>query len=454
MGIRSATGRGSTPATPAPSRVRLAALLCISLVWCVRAPAAVAQHGAPLPAPTSARVPAPIASPERPPQPSRLGPFEIRSAANDVLRLSVAGQLRLDVTNTPAADEGQRDTDATVRFRRVRLRVEARLLDERLSLSVQLSTVPGSLELLDLFADYRFSDQLSLRVGQYKTPYTRHRAMSYTSLALVDWAIAAVHFGAERQMGAMLHNGRADGRGFAYAAGIFTGENARASFATGVGRTFSEVLPNRSDLRTNLGPTDLHPELAARVAYGVEGVDAGINSDARRTGLRYHVSLSGTYDFDPERTRDFAGRVAPELLLKWRGLMLNLVGYAGFFETGSDHLAAGSLGAIGELACRFMERWEVAGRYSDVRILGRMRREARTRAAALIAAAGEEEQATVQAQYGSAGGTKSQQELGMGLTHYAIGTFLKAQLNASLLRTLAARERNDFVSQLQLQMEI
>ena len=369
----------------------------------------------------------------------RIGPFTLSTedGAHQV-GIGFVGQLLFELTNAGGefGGGGDRETDHSLRLRRVRSLVRASLLDGDLSLGFQLSTAPSSLELMDLWADVRFLPALRLRLGQFKTPFGRYRWVSFTRLVLVDWPIAAQRFGSERQIGVMIHSGQKDDTPFSYAFGVFAGYNARASFETALTRIYAEPMPNPSNLRAPAAPSELHPELVLRVAHSAPGIHAETNSDGQGGGFRHSVGLSVAWDARPVAYRDFALRVSPELLCKVHGFSFNVVGYLGFSEgtsTGSFGFAA--WGLTGEAAWRFAERWEIALRYSRVDLLDDLRKDARARGDRIVgeASLGGLRPGLV-AQYASAGAVDVEQELTLGFNVYLIGHSLKWQTDIAWLR--------------------
>ena len=242
-------------------------------------------------------------------------------------------------------------------MRRLRWYLRGAVLDGRLTFLVQLNTTPAALELLDVWADWRFLPTLRLRVGQFKTPFTRHRQQSFTSLPLVDWDVFSTHFGAERQLGAMVHDGGSQDAHWVYQLGVFTGVNARAVFARGLATVYSEPLTNPSDLRTFHPATEVHPELVARFGHAAAGVDDRVNSDAAGGGLRYAANFSAAWDLRPSYPVDFAARLAPEVLLKWNHLFLDVAAAAGWFKDAAGAVGLASIGENVEAGWRFFPRW-------------------------------------------------------------------------------------------------
>lgn len=381
--------------------------------------------------------------------PERVGPFTLTSAdGKHRVSLGFVGQLRFELTNRGGAfgASGGRSTEHAIVLRRVRSLLGASLLEGRLNLGFQLSTAPGSVELMDLWADYRFLPGLRLRLGQFKTPFGRYRWVSFTRLVLVDWPIAAQRFGSERQIGVMLHDGQKDDTPWSWAAGVFAGYGARASFATGLARSYAEPLPNPSNLLDPAAPGAIHPEIFVRLAHNAEGIDAETNSDLRASGFRHSVGLSVAYDFQPVVARDFSLRISPELLLKIHGVSLNLVGYFGFFEKsdGGD-FAFGAWGLTGEAAWRFARHFEVSLRGSFVDLLDELRDDARLRAATRLAAATGETRAALEKQYASAGVADTSLEVAVGFNVYLVGHSLKWQTDVAWLRSDSPYETTDAI---------
>lgn len=349
--------------------------------------------------------------------------------------LGLATQTRVTVDDTGGKlGEGARDTSATAELRRVRVTLRGSFLDDRLRTLLQLSFAPGNPEVLDLWTEYAARGWLRLRVGQMKTPFTRHRAQSFANLPLVDWDLAATRFGAERQLGVMLHEGlRGDGH-LNYAIGLFAGPNARSAFARGIAEAYAERIPNRSSLSAAATPTELHPALVGQLGYTSKNMDGSAPTDLEGGPLRSFVALNAAVDAAPQRAHDFAARFAPEALLKLHHVTLDLVGYGGLFAADGGSWKLGLLGLTAEATYRFHPRFEVAARYSRSDTLRALRRDAQQRAAAVVAGAAEADRAALTSQYTAAGQTRAQQEIALGFNAYVIGRNLAWQTDLALLR--------------------
>lgn len=153
---------------------------------------------------------------------------------------------------------------------------------------------------------------------------------------------------------------------------------------------------------------------------------------------------------------DLALRLAPELLLKVRHLSFFSVFYLGFVQRG-DGVADQRLGMLGvtfQTSYLFIQRLELALRYSMVHVDSRVAEDARSRAAQIIAAAADsDETAALTKQYGKAGQVNREHEASLGLNVYFIGRSLKLQTDLSWLNhDLLARQQSDLRLRIQLQL--
>lgn len=135
----------------------------------------------------------------------------------------------------------------------------------------------GTPRLLFLNVDYTFvPDWLTVRVGQFKRPFSRPFIAFASQLAMIDrpLTVGPSVFGDDADVGVMLHNGTSGP--FEYAVGVFNG--------TGPG-----VLPDR-----------VHPMLALRVGYNTGGLDPYSESDLEGGAPRVGIAAAGLVDFDAD----------------------------------------------------------------------------------------------------------------------------------------------------------
>jgi len=382
-----------------------------------------------------------------------IGPFEISSAdGGSKVRLQFAGQLWLYFESRDKGPDVDRTNKLFMKARRIRLTLAGTLYQPELSYKLHLSTAPKSLELMDFYFNYMISQNMQFRFGQYKVPFTRYRIQSFQRLAFVDWAIVTKYFGAERQMGFSFHNGFELPPRWAYALGIYTGVNARTSHGVGLSIVYSEEAPNPSDLADPGPAAEFHPELFLHLNYNSGDIKVQSSSDEERTGFRSSSGLSLAWDLKPDPYADLRFRLAPELLIKYRGISCVAVLYAGFSKIGYPaEIKPVMTGCLIQTSYRFQKDYEISARYAVVDFKDAMLNDARSRAWHLIDESGFDQ--SVIDQYDDVGKVYQEHEMTLGFNIYLNGHSLKWQNDVSLLRhSILTGKRTDYTAHSQFQL--
>jgi len=297
-----------------------------------------------------------------------IGPIQIYNAdSSSYLRFQFTGQFRTYLENNDSFDDNDRSYNTFTKFRRIRLTLKGYLLKPELTYKLHLSTAPSSLELMDLYLNYKINPAVQIRYGQFKTPFTRYRIQSFQRLTFTDWAIVTKYFGSERQMGLAAHNGFEKPPRWGYVIGVFTGVNARASHGIGIAEIYQVDVSNPSDL-TDPAPTGkYHPEVVGHVSFNSEGIDLQSDSDPEKGPLRYSFGLSSAYDFEPEKYLEFSLKAVAETLVKYRGISLAAVGYIGNTDLDKDSKKELAMsGGLVQTAYRLNKSYELSLRYALV----------------------------------------------------------------------------------------
>jgi len=329
------------------------------------------------------------------------------------------------------------EADSQALFRRIRPTVKGNLLSADTAWLLHLSTAPGSLELMDLWVDHTLHPQARTRVGVQKVPFTRHRLNSFKDRVVADWSYPTRYFGAERQVGAVLHNGMGKPPELEYQLGVFSGRNSRASNAVGLPKLFGETVENPSSLLGAPGEERMHPEVVVHLARSTGGMNVRRPSDLEGRPLRTSFGVSVAWDSDPDPLHDLRLRVAPEAELKACGFALGAAGYLGLFdgELDADTYSPALAGWLLRASWVLSPGWEVAARWAEVRMLESLREE-------LVARLG-----------AGADPLHSERELTLGVNAYLLGTILKAQIDGSLLQH-ARGESNTQDGRVRLQLQM
>ncbi|GEM_PF-1363005 len=131
-----------------------------------------------------------------------------------------------------------------------RLFTNGHLLDHRLGFFGQVEFAGSSTRLLDLFAEWRFTEAARLRIGQFRTPYSRAFITPLTNLELPSRGLVIDRFGLGRDTGLML-SGDLRSKRFHYDLAIVNGatvndRNGNRDSPSAIARTefrFGEVVP-------------------------------------------------------------------------------------------------------------------------------------------------------------------------------------------------------------------
>lgn len=360
----------------------------------------------------------------------KIGPFRLSSEDGRwSVEVGLAAQLRFTAVSQLTGEAGEL-LDTLVEARRIRPTLTGRLLSKDLSYFLHLSTAPGSVEFMDWYLDYQFSQGLRARAGQWKIPFTRFRTGSFKNLTFNDWPVVTTYFGAERQMGLAFHNGYTRPPRLQYEAGLFTGVNARAAHAVGLAQIYGDKPPNPSDLLDPAPRASFHPELVVHLAYNHGGIDTFFDTDFVGGPLRFSAGISAAWDLDPSPTEDLALRLAPEVLIKVEGLSAFAALYLGWDRAGESvgDQRQVMVGGVIQTSCLVTRRLEFSARYAIVHTSDELLDDARDRAERIIAAAKDAGSARqLSARYAGAGRRKLEQEATMGLNVYLIGRSLKWQ---------------------------
>lgn len=326
---------------------------------------------------------------------------------------------------------GGSDPPALIELRRLRPGLRFNALEGRFTGVFVLNTTPSSLELMDLWAEYRLGPWARVRAGQMKQPFTAYRIGSFADLSFVDWALVTRTFGADRQLGVELHD-RGEDHALEYSVGVWNGTMMRAAHGRAVEDVYAEPVDNLSDLRAYRPPDAPHPEFTARVAW------------RRRGAVVLRAGLSALVDAQPNVARDFRAAFAPEVSLDYGALRVEATGYLGLSERTMSSGVAASWGVLAEARFTVASRVTFGLRFARVDRDGALRDDARARADQLIAAAPMDARAALARRYESAGLVSAEQELTAAVALRIPSSPFSAQADAGWLHT--ARRSGDLDS--------
>lgn len=213
--------------------------------------------------------------------------------------------------------------------RRARLRVEAHVFGRHNKLMMQLAFSPRDLQMsdgkptrtpiFDAYVEFDHVRDATIRIGQYRVPFSRERRVPIAHLQFVDRSLANFEFNLDRDVGLDVRSDDVGGLGFLrYDVGVYFGEGRDAHLAGDFGMLYVarlEVLPlgefddyRQSDLKRHE-----RPKLAIGAAYAFLERAKG-----NRGILGAAPSDGGTTD---------THQATVDVVFKWRGLSVTGEGF-------------------------------------------------------------------------------------------------------------------------------
>ena len=155
------------------------------------------------------------------------------TSAND--RFQIAPRLRAQFLYTVDNDNAANDVTQGLQIRRARLQFKGHMFNKHNKFKVEFALsprdqgfadgAPHQTPILDWYHDFTYWKNASLRIGQYKVPYSRQRVISSGDLELVDRALAQGEFNLDRDIGFDVRSNDFLGLGkLRYYAGMWMGE--------------------------------------------------------------------------------------------------------------------------------------------------------------------------------------------------------------------------------------
>ncbi|MCA9693945.1 MAG: hypothetical protein KC636_30435, partial [Myxococcales bacterium] len=221
-------------------------------------------------------------------------------------RYSLATRLRAQLLYTMEREHEEAPAHG-LQLRRARLQFKGNVFHKDFKFKTELALsprdtgfdgAPHQTPILDWYFDLTFLRDLSVRVGQYKVPYSRQRVISSGDLQLVDRTLANGEFNLDRDIGLDLRSMDFLGMGrMRYYAGVYLGEG-RDQFNLSTFELFYlarvEVLP--LGLFEDYEEADFERSLKPRLSLGA--AYAFVDGAARNRGiLGATPSDGGTTDY-------------------------------------------------------------------------------------------------------------------------------------------------------------
>ncbi|MEE9200341.1 MAG: porin [Candidatus Brocadiales bacterium] len=272
---------------------------------------------------------------------------------------------RLQVRYTFADNDESSDT-SSFRIRRYKIKFAGHAFTKDLTYKVQwnLASNSGAGKLEAAWANYKLTDYLQLRGGQYKVPYNRQELTSSAKQLLVDRSLANDEFNFSYDIGVMAH-ARPLGGLLEYNLAVMQGAGANATKNTN-----TQMLYAARFVLSPLGKFDSYVESDLK------------HHETPKLALGGAVAYNdGKKMFLDDKVRTFNRGVSTkqatvDLIFKWRGLALMGDGYWRRVDahTGESDFRGGGIDATGYTlqagyfvpTSYLQKRLEFGGRYSHV----------------------------------------------------------------------------------------
>lgn len=271
-----------------------------------------------------------------------------------LLKPSAVFQFR-GVLNDAEAD-GDDDTTSGFEIRRARFRFDGNVVSPDLTYSVVWDTnrQGGGVTLLDAWAAYRITPELSVKVGQFKESWSHEKDVSFTNLLTVDRTLVDSVIGGnvtDRVQGVSVNYGGTKNNPLRAEVALHDGANSK-----------------NTDFRDFVGTTANPGNFGAggRLEYKVFGDWAAYRDFTAKGNKEDLLVLGGGLDWTQRGSLDttIAGLDA-QYETAW-GLNFFAAAIGNFANTGAGNRS--DYGFVGQIGYLVRPEWEVFGRY-DVLIL-------------------------------------------------------------------------------------
>lgn len=172
-------------------------------------------------------------------------------------RFSLGVGLFAQVLHTITHDVPSDETTQSFELRRARLRFDGHVFGPHNRFFVQLAFSPRDMQfeegrptktpIFDWYFDFDHVPDLTVRIGQYRVPYSRQRQIPIPRIMMADRALANFEFNLDRDVGVSVRSPDFMGWGhLRYDLGVFIGEGRDAFLPDGAGMLYVgrvEVLP-------------------------------------------------------------------------------------------------------------------------------------------------------------------------------------------------------------------
>jgi len=212
-------------------------------------------------------------------------------------------QPRFSYINPGGLTSKGNDPRPTFEVRRLRVNIESQVMKDT-TVRLQFDAAPNNGILRDGYIDHRFAQELHVRGGQMKRPFSRQQWSGVQFQQFIERSAVVERFrslAGDRSNGAMLWGEVGEHKQFEWYAGVFNGEALNNTNANpdNLGAATGGLLP------ANASNDDTKPEAVARLVLNPMGQPGYSEGDLEMSDPKVSVGLG--YMYTPERRGDPLG---------------------------------------------------------------------------------------------------------------------------------------------------
>ncbi len=231
--------------------------------------------------------------------------------------LKLSGRIQPFYSGTFNKGDGNPDKHA-FEIRRTRLTVDAKI-HQGIGWKLQWDYGKGFLTLKDAHFDWKIGDDVWIRVGQWKRPFSRQQINSSGRLELTTRAITDSVFGAERDIGLAIRNDYEKSPNLEWIVGVFNGQGVGSRLSGDV-----EVDPMTGEGEITGGgftnvPSRFKPAIVGRVGLNEGGLKGYQEVDLEGGPLRWGVGASVWLEADRDKDDKANQKVQLDYIVKVSG---------------------------------------------------------------------------------------------------------------------------------------
>lgn len=239
--------------------------------------------------------------------------FFIQSA-DELYRLAIRSRVQTRLTFQSLDIGNDREREVALNVPRARLTLAGHVLDPGLDFFFQAGFEQGFVTLKDYYLDYELIDDLHVRAGQWKVPFTRQRITSTSQMQIMERDITDSYFGVDRDIGVVFHNDYTQSPELEWVVGVFNGNGISPSLSGVVDDEGAITSGGFSNVPDHLGPAFL-----LRLGYNLGDVGGYREHDMSDGPFRMGVAANLWTELDTEYHENASMRAELDFIVKAEG---------------------------------------------------------------------------------------------------------------------------------------